>query len=148
MVVPRSLLVAAMCVGLVTSVCASTPGSSPPGSNPSGRDCGTEGRQQVYDRHCANCHGTTMEGGRGPALVGASFWERWGSQPTAKLASKIRMTMPADDPGSLDSSQVTKLVNLILTSNGQRAACAVSAMPNSPRSEASNERTGASAIQR
>ena len=60
------------------------------------------------------CHGDALEGGIGPPLSGSIFMATWGAQPLWELASKIRNTMPANDPGKLTPSQSADLVAHLL----------------------------------
>ena len=73
----------------------------------------TRGRA-LYQERCAMCHGDALGGGIGPPLSGNSFIAAWGAQPLWELASKIRNTMPANDPGKLTPSQSADLVAHIL----------------------------------
>lgn len=68
----------------------------------------------LYQQKCTTCHGDALEGKSAPPLVGSEFLAVWGSQPLSELASKIRNTMPADDPGKLTSAQTAELVAYIL----------------------------------
>jgi mono/diheme cytochrome c family protein len=73
----------------------------------------TRGRA-LYQERCAMCHGDTLGGGIGPPLSGSAFIAAWGAQPLWELASKIRNTMPANDPGKLTPSQSADLVAYLL----------------------------------
>src|SRR5579863_2712736 len=73
----------------------------------------TRGRA-LYQERCALCHGDTLGGGIGPPLSGNVFIAAWGAQPLWELASKIRNTMPANDPGKLTPSQSADLVAHLL----------------------------------
>jgi mono/diheme cytochrome c family protein len=73
----------------------------------------TRGRA-LYQQRCALCHGATLAGGAAPPLSGSAFIAAWGGQPLSELASKIRNTMPANDPGKLTPSQSADLVAHIL----------------------------------
>ena len=68
----------------------------------------------LYQQKCAECHGEMLEGKNGPPLAGTAFLSVWGSQPLSDLASKIRSTMPADNPGKLQPSETVDLVAYIL----------------------------------
>lgn len=70
--------------------------------------------QALYKERCAMCHGDALEGGIGPPLSGSVFIAAWGAQPLWELASKIRSTMPANDPGKLTPSQSADLVAHLL----------------------------------
>jgi mono/diheme cytochrome c family protein len=73
----------------------------------------TRGRA-LYQERCAQCHGDTLGGGIAPPLSGSAFLLAWGAQPLWELVSKIRNTMPANDPGKLTPSQSADLTAHIL----------------------------------
>jgi quinoprotein glucose dehydrogenase len=77
-----------------------------------------EAGRSAYARHCANCHGTAMEGGvAGPALQGAAFRQKWGNRWT-QLFEQTRRTMPVTQPGGLPGAQYEELSALMLSVNG------------------------------
>jgi len=69
--------------------------------------------QAVYKDRCASCHGATLEGAQGPPLAGDQFIRVWGG-PLSDLISKIRNTMPANDPGKLTRQQSVDIVAYML----------------------------------
>lgn len=74
----------------------------------------------VYAASCAQCHGTNLQGGAGPALTGASFRSSLdASYPTAAaLLDFIRKQMPANAPGSLSETQYLEVTAYVLSRNG------------------------------
>jgi len=68
----------------------------------------------LYREKCASCHGDALEGRNAPPLAGTGFLAVWGAQPLSELASKIRNTMPANDPGKLTPAETADLVAYIL----------------------------------
>jgi cytochrome c len=75
----------------------------------------------VYASHCAACHGDKMEGKEdgmddAPPLVGARFDTHWRTRPQA-LYSKIKLSMPQDDPGILTKDEAADVVAAILRAN-------------------------------
>jgi mono/diheme cytochrome c family protein len=71
----------------------------------------------IYDQRCAVCHGSAMDGmDEAPPLVGARFDSRWRNQP-AELYSKVKLSMPQDDPGILTVAQAQDVVAAILQAN-------------------------------
>src|SRR5215469_6165327 len=70
----------------------------------------------LYQQRCASCHGAALSGGLAPPLAGNSFLAAWGGQTLWDLVSKIRNTMPADDPGKLTLAQAADLAALVLES--------------------------------
>jgi quinoprotein glucose dehydrogenase len=78
-----------------------------------------EAGRAAYARHCAICHGTSMEGGMaGPALQGSAFVQKWGNR-WQQLFEQTRRTMPVTQPGSLQGSEYESLAALMLSRNGQ-----------------------------
>jgi len=74
--------------------------------------------QAVYDKQCASCHGQGLKGLAAPPLVGDVFAASWQGQPLSELVSKIRNTMPADAPGTVNATDAADLVALILKTGG------------------------------
>jgi mono/diheme cytochrome c family protein len=68
----------------------------------------------VYKSRCASCHGDTLSGASGPPLVGNDFLEDWNKGPLSELFTKIRSTMPQNDPGKLSGEQTADIVAYIL----------------------------------
>jgi mono/diheme cytochrome c family protein len=68
----------------------------------------------LYRAKCATCHGDALEGKTAPPLAGSAFLGVWEARPLSELASKIRNTMPADDPGKLKPSDIADLVSYVL----------------------------------
>lgn len=81
--------------------------------NPSVSSSGAE----AYAAECASCHGTTMTGGFGPALVGAEFKAKWAAASPAALRDYIVATMPPVNPGGLSDAVYSALTDHILASN-------------------------------
>lgn len=81
-----------------------------------------------YQRSCASCHGTELEGVAGPALSGANF--SWLDRPVTEFHDYIQDLMPADAPGSLSDAQVSTIIAYIAQSNGMVAGDV--AMPTDP----------------
>jgi mono/diheme cytochrome c family protein len=72
----------------------------------------------VYQAQCAACHDAQLTGsGTAPALSGTDFSANWKDETVASLFERIRATMPADNPGSLQRPQVAELVAFILNFN-------------------------------
>jgi len=58
--------------------------------------------QPLYSRECASCHGAMLEGGEeAPPLSGGTFTSNWNGGSVGDLFDRIRLTMPADNPGRL-----------------------------------------------
>jgi mono/diheme cytochrome c family protein len=80
----------------------------------------------LFAQKCAACHGSHLEGGRGPALAGQAFADEWSDRPLRKLYSRILTSMPEDSPGSLRPEETVELVKYIAAKN------AVNVSANSP----------------
>jgi S-disulfanyl-L-cysteine oxidoreductase SoxD len=72
----------------------------------------------VYAQSCANCHGGGLEGAdMSPALAGAAFMASWNDLTLGDLFERIRISMPADRPGTLSRQQMTDVIAFVLRSN-------------------------------
>lgn len=67
-----------------------------------------------YELHCASCHDT----GEAPSLFGDAFMRRWFEDNLNTLFGKIRETMPADAPGSLDDNTDVDIMAFMLEASG------------------------------
>lgn len=74
--------------------------------------------RELYPNTCAGCHGATLGGSAGPALVGAEFVGRWRDQTVGDLFDRIGTTMPANMPGTLSPDATADLVAFLLEVNG------------------------------
>ena len=72
--------------------------------------------QQLYQKMCVTCHGTTLEGVVGPPLAGDAFLAVWSARPVGDLVNKIEQTMPPGQPDSLGRPQAIDLAAFILRS--------------------------------
>jgi mono/diheme cytochrome c family protein len=71
-----------------------------------------------YTRSCGNCHGANLEGAdMSPALTGGAFLSNWDGSTVGDLFERIRVSMPADRPGTLARQEIADIVAFILTSN-------------------------------
>ncbi len=90
----------------------------------------------AYLRTCGACHGPELRGGEtGPALIGGTFQQHWGSVPPVGLDEFTRRTMPPTAPGSLSDEDYTSALTRIRRANGWvvvPAAAPVSAYPKIP----------------
>jgi len=71
-----------------------------------------------YAEVCAECHGATLGGGKGPPLRGAGFLQSWKDKPGSELYSRILTTMPASEPGTLPEETVLNITIYVLSQNG------------------------------
>ena len=77
--------------------------------------------EELYGRHCAECHGSSLDGDAVteiPALALDSFMQRWSTKNVDDLLARMQRAMPPTAPGSLTRSQYVDLVAYLLKSNG------------------------------
>ena len=74
--------------------------------------------QAAYQKECAGCHGSALEGGdMTPSLVGAAFTSNWNDLTLGDLFERIRLTMPLDSPGRLSRQQNADVIAYVLKTN-------------------------------
>jgi quinoprotein glucose dehydrogenase len=74
---------------------------------------------ELYASRCVACHGAALEGSDvNPSLSGPRFLGAWVGQPVSELTTRIRTTMPLDDPGSLGQADAAAIAAAILQANG------------------------------
>ena len=74
--------------------------------------------EKVYVEACSNCHGRTLEGAdMTPALTGGAFMANWDGLSLGDLFDRIRISMPADRPGSLSRQEDVDVIAYILRFN-------------------------------
>jgi len=72
----------------------------------------------AFVQACSNCHGRTLEGAdMTPALTGGAFMANWDGLTVGDLFDRIRISMPADRPGSLSRQENVDVVAFILRFN-------------------------------
>src|SRR5262245_53780154 len=80
--------------------------------------------EALYKDQCSSCHSADLSGGGAPQLAGADFLGFWDKTPISDLVVKIKDTMPASSPGSLNKGQALDLASFILISNKMPAGSA------------------------
>jgi PQQ-dependent dehydrogenase (methanol/ethanol family) len=77
----------------------------------------------VYTQKCASCHGTRLDDGAAPPLIGSRFIQNW-TTPARTLDDLffiIRSTMPKNAGGTLSSTEYVAVLAHLLASNGYAA---------------------------
>jgi mono/diheme cytochrome c family protein len=74
----------------------------------------------LFQETCTTCHNFDLKGnsGRGPALVGDPFMENWETESLNALYTKMKTTMPRNNPGTLTEESYLNLLAFILQTNG------------------------------
>lgn len=71
--------------------------------------------ESVYTASCAVCHGDDLSGSEmGPGLAGASFLEFWDGLSLGDLYQVMSVSMPQDNPGSLETSEYVDVIAYML----------------------------------
>ena len=70
----------------------------------------------VYDASCAACHGENLAAGGeiGPPLAGSGFLEFWEGLTLADVHQVMSISMPEDNPGSLDADKYVDIIAYML----------------------------------
>ena len=70
-------------------------------------------------QNCSACHGTALEGGEmAPPLAGGPFNSNWNGLSLGDIVERIRISMPADRPGSLTRPQAIDILAFMLIVGG------------------------------
>jgi mono/diheme cytochrome c family protein len=81
--------------------------------------------EAAYTQSCSSCHGPDLTGlDSAPSLSGPEFLTSWTDQTVDDLVERVRVSMPADAPGSLARPAVVDIVSFILSKNGFPAGAA------------------------
>ena len=75
--------------------------------------------KQVFDKSCASCHGSTLQGISAPPIGGATFLNKtkllhW---KVSDMRNVVVSSMPADNPGSLSKEQYAEVLAYLLAVN-------------------------------
>lgn len=73
---------------------------------------------KAYKKSCASCHGATLQGGMGPALVGKPFWQAYGGKKVSTLWSGVHTEMPMMTPNSVPATNSVNIMAFLLRKNG------------------------------
>ena len=75
--------------------------------------------EAVYAKACASCHGPELDGvDQASPLAGKDFAAGWDTLSLSDLFTRIKVSMPADKPGSLTPEEVAQTIAFILRKNG------------------------------
>jgi S-disulfanyl-L-cysteine oxidoreductase SoxD len=87
----------------------------------------------LYNAHCASCHGTALEGQGSLPLSGATFRVRWADDHHSvdDLFYIIRTLMPYGQPAILSKQEYIDIIAYILMVNGYPAGA--QPLPSDPR---------------
>jgi mono/diheme cytochrome c family protein len=83
-------------------------------------DSQAERGEQLYGRHCEQCHGSGLEGdsvSEVPALAGDPFLQRWSGRTVDDLVARMIRSMPEPAPGSLARTEYVQLTAYMLKAN-------------------------------
>jgi mono/diheme cytochrome c family protein len=73
----------------------------------------------AYGDHCAECHGTSLDGtGEAPPLAGPEFLSHYDGRTVGNLFDRTRNTMPNNAPGTLSRNDYADILAYILKFNG------------------------------
>ena len=71
--------------------------------------------EDVYNGSCAVCHGDDLAGSEmGPGLAGNSFLGFWDGLSLGDLFMVMSVSMPQDNPGSLDTAEYVDVIAYML----------------------------------
>jgi len=75
--------------------------------------------RQVFNQHCAKCHGSNLQGQSGPPLAGSKFKSNleYSKMSAQQIFAFIKTQMPYDAPGSLSKKQYLRALAYILSKN-------------------------------
>lgn len=75
--------------------------------------------EAIYGAMCAQCHGPQLGGvDAAPALNGGAFFANWNGIALGEMADRVRISMPANSPGTLNRQQVVDVLAYIFSRNG------------------------------
>jgi mono/diheme cytochrome c family protein len=75
--------------------------------------------EAIYTRSCASCHQPDLSGdGQSPGLVGKDFDMDWVDTTIGDMYDRVKISMPADKPGSLSPAEIADVLSFILSKGG------------------------------
>jgi len=116
--VPRSCTLAAIAIAAAALVSAASAQSAISVWDGVFTDEQVKRGQTTYQKECAGCHGSALEGGdMTPSLVGGAFTSNWNDLTLGDLFERVRLTMPLDSPGRLSRQQNADVIAYVLKTN-------------------------------
>ena len=74
--------------------------------------------EHIYTDRCASCHAPDLSGmDQAPPLTGDEFLAAWNDLTLHDLFERTRISMPADNPDSLQPQQVADVIAFVLSKN-------------------------------
>ena len=117
----KAFAILALPATLALGISFASPGKQSPSAGVYTAEQANAGRA-TFQTTCAACHLADLQGSMdAPQLAGGNFVNAWRTRTTADLFSRIRYTMPANNPGSLSDQDALNLAAFILQSNGAPA---------------------------
>lgn len=71
----------------------------------------------LYVTKCSSCHGATLRGPAGPALIGNAFTSQWTGEAAEDVYAMMSKNMPLTAPGSLKPDESLAIMAFILQQN-------------------------------
>ena len=72
--------------------------------------------EPLYSQACAGCHGSDLAGAEmAPPLAGGQFTSNWDTLSVGDLFERIRVSMPADNPGGLTRQQYADILAFVFS---------------------------------
>ena len=72
----------------------------------------------LYGQECSGCHGDSLTGAdEAPALSGGAFIANWDGLTVGDLFERIRISMPANNPGKLNREKIADILSYLLAFN-------------------------------
>ena len=101
--------------GAVTSRTALAVGQEASSSVLDGVFTSAQALRGLYNENCASCHGPDFMGDEmAPSIAGNDFIVFWTEVPVGSLFERIKVSMPADDPGRLSDEEYTDVLAYLL----------------------------------
>ena|SRR5438874_10099050 len=75
--------------------------------------------EALYGQYCTKCHGPDLSGAdAAPPLTGGEFNSGWNDLTVGDLFERLRITMPADKPGTVSRQDNADIAAFLLAKNG------------------------------